>query len=653
MGRGRLGSGSQAGFRELRFGVRGAVDGSPLRVCFGGCRQKRERSEVMNIDRKGIVGIVLAVVGFGGWQVYYTRQVQRAADAQKQAVQAAKAAEPAVVPGASGSQAAPVAASQPAPETAAAGGAAAVSAKEEKTPLKIGSTEYVFSNLGGGVVAARLLGHKSEQGAVLVLNEFGEVPIGAVTEVAGDGVRKPHSFEVEPGGRAIRFERTDARQVRWVKRFVLPSEESVSKGGAGEYGLRLELTVTNQGGEPLTLPGYYVHAGSAAPLHQRDMPIYTGFHMYRDNGGKFVDLNWFNGGGFFSRRTASETFTESAEKLSWVGVTNQYFCSLVTSDVDLKATSEVQRLQYGNQAWARRFSVSDAAWLASGRSTEGAKAGVPRQGVDAALGLPGRVLNPGEGFTQGFELYVGPREYGRLAKMGQDQADILAFGTFGLVSKFLLSSMNVLKGWLGSYAWAIVVLTLIIKTVLWPMQNKATASMKRMSALQPLMTQLREKYKDDPARLNAEVMQLYKDYQVNPFGGCLPMLVQIPIFFGFYNMLGKAVELRNSSFLWVQDLSQPDTVARLLNFPINVLPLIMAVTMFVQMAIQPKSGDPAQQRIFMFMPLIFIFFCYNFASALALYWTVQNLFSIVQLLATKNQETPKLEKMVGRTRARA
>lgn len=131
------------------------------------------------------------------------------------------------------------------------------------------------------------------------------------------------------------------------------------------------------------------------------------------------------------------------------------------------------------------------------------------------------------------------------------------------------------------------------------------------------------------------------------------MLVQIPIFFGFYNMLGKAVELRNSSFLWVQDLSQPDTVARLLNFPINVLPLIMAVTMFVQMAIQPKSGDPAQQRIFMFMPLIFIFFCYNFASALALYWTVQNLFSIVQLLATKNQETPKLEKMVGRTRARA
>jgi YidC/Oxa1 family membrane protein insertase len=213
--------------------------------------------------------------------------------------------------------------------------------------------------------------------------------------------------------------------------------------------------------------------------------------------------------------------------------------------------------------------------------------------------------------------------------------------------------MNVLKGWLGSYAWAIVVLTLIIKTVLWPMQNKATASMKRMSALQPLMTQLREKYKDDPARLNAEVMQLYKDYQVNPFGGCLPMLVQIPIFFGFYNMLGKAVELRNSSFLWVQDLSQPDTVARLLNFPINVLPLIMAVTMFVQMAIQPKSGDPAQQRIFMFMPLIFIFFCYNFASALALYWTVQNLFSIVQLLATKNQETPKLEKMVGRTRARA
>jgi YidC/Oxa1 family membrane protein insertase len=104
------------------------------------------------------------------------------------------------------------------------------------------------------------------------------------------------------------------------------------------------------------------------------------------------------------------------------------------------------------------------------------------------------------------------------------------------------------------------------------------------------MNELREKYKDDPTRMNTELMRLYKDYGINPFGGCLPMLVQIPIFFGFYNMLGKAVELRNARFLWVHDLSQPDTIARLFGIPINPLPLVMAVTMFWQMAISPKSG---------------------------------------------------------------
>jgi YidC/Oxa1 family membrane protein insertase len=144
--------------------------------------------------------------------------------------------------------------------------------------------------------------------------------------------------------------------------------------------------------------------------------------------------------------------------------------------------------------------------------------------------------------------------------------------------------------------------------------------------------------------MNTELMKLYKDYKINPLSGCLPMLIQIPIFLGFYSMLGVAVELRNSSFLWVHDLSQPDTVAHIFNFPINVLPLCMAVTMFIQMAIQPKTGDPAQQKIFMFMPLIFVYFCYNFASALALYWTVQNLFSIVQLYMTRNQAAPVLVK---------
>ena len=206
--------------------------------------------------------------------------------------------------------------------------------------------------------------------------------------------------------------------------------------------------------------------------------------------------------------------------------------------------------------------------------------------------------------------------------------------------------MNGLNGLFHSYAIAIIVLTLMIKSVLWPLQNKATDQMRKMALLSPKMTEVREKYKDDPQKLNTKMMELYKEYGVNPFSGCMPMLIQIPIFFGFYTMLGSAIELRNSQFFWIHDLSQPDTVWHIpgINFPVNLLPIIMAGTMVWQMAISPKSGDAMQQRMMMFMPIIFLVFCYNYASGLALYWTTQNLFSIVQLYLTRNKPLPTLEK---------
>ncbi|MGA7273318.1 MAG: membrane protein insertase YidC, partial [Candidatus Udaeobacter sp.] len=158
---------------------------------------------------------------------------------------------------------------------------------------------------------------------------------------------------------------------------------------------------------------------------------------------------------------------------------------------------------------------------------------------------------------------------------------------------------------------------------------------------------LRDKYKDDPTRMNQEVMKLYKQYGINPVGGCLPMMIQIPIFFGLFKMLGQAVELRNAKFLWVKDLSQPDTIAHLplLGWPINIIPLCMAATQIWLMAMTPKTGDPTQRRIAMFMPLIFLFICYNFAAALALYYTAQNLFSILQFYQNRRQPMPTLEKV--------
>ena len=600
------------------------------------------------MDRKGIIGIVLAVVGFIAWQIYFARESQKTARAQQEAARQAALSRPAPASLPQAESAAPTdapPAAAPSPvQTAPPHAEAPTGEKVEK--LATPSAEYSFTNLGGGIARAVLFQHAAEKGTNVVMNKFGSIPIGAVTQVAGEAVAAP--FEAALSDRQIAFVRQDG-ELETAKKFILPKIGAL-EGQAKlreEYIVRMELTFANRGEKAVSSPGYYVYTGSAAPLHSGDLPNYTGFNWLRGSSNKFIDVNWFRAGGvpLVSGHAERSSYSESYESVAWAGVTNQYFTSLITPVVDEKASSEIQQRQRGSNVWARRFAISDEIWKAHGHSGEAPSGG--RFGVDGAIGMRGFSLSPGQSLTQAFNLYLGPREYRRLASLGHNEDGIMDFGVFGIVSRTLLTSMNTLRGWFGNYAWAIVVLTLIIKTAMWPLQNKATKSMKRMQALQPKMTELREKYKDDPTRMNTELMRLYKEYGINPFGGCLPMLVQIPIFFGFYNMLGKAVELRNAKFLWVHDLSQPDTVARLMGIPINPLPLLMAVTMLWQMAISPKSGDPVQQRVFMFVPLIFIYFCYNFASALALYWTVQNLFSIVQLYVTRNQASPQLQKVAA------
>ncbi len=305
-----------------------------------------------------------------------------------------------------------------------------------------------------------------------------------------------------------------------------------------------------------------------------------------------------------------------SDKIGWAAINSQFFTTVAAP----------QNGATGTGVWSHRFPITTGAGQVLA--------------IEGALRLPAFSLEPGQSVTQSVEIYAGPKIYGVLKNLGDGQERILNFGMFSIVSIFLLNSMNWLHSWTGSYAIAIIILTLCIRGILWPIQNKATASMRQMQELQPRMNELKEKYKDDPTRMNTEVMKLYKEYNVNPLAGCLPMFVQMPVFFGFYRMLGTAIELRGSKFLWVHDLSQPDTVFHLAGYPVNILPICMAITMVVQMSMQPKTGDQAQQKMFMFVPLIFVLFCYNFASALALYWTVQNVFSIAQLYVTRKRTAP-------------
>ncbi len=229
----------------------------------------------------------------------------------------------------------------------------------------------------------------------------------------------------------------------------------------------------------------------------------------------------------------------------------------------------------------------------------------------------------GQSYRQEFLLYFGPRDIHILKYVNYDLVKAIDFGFFTPISKPLLYVLKFFHSFLGNYGFAIILLTVIIKLLFWPLTHKSYASMKDMQKLQPEMQKIRAKFKNDRERQNRELMELYKTHRVNPLGGCLPMLVQIPVFFALYKVLMDAIELRQAPFLlWISDLSLKD--------PYYVTPLIMGATMFIQQKLTPSTMDPTQARIFMLMPVIFTFLFLNFPSGLVLYWLVNNLLTILQ-----------------------
>jgi YidC/Oxa1 family membrane protein insertase len=233
-------------------------------------------------------------------------------------------------------------------------------------------------------------------------------------------------------------------------------------------------------------------------------------------------------------------------------------------------------------------------------------------------------LAPGSSQRYQYIAYFGPLEMEALKASGHQLERSIDFGFFSILAKPLFHVLIYFYGFLGNYGWAIILLTIIIKLLFWPLTHKSYMSMKAMQKLQPEMQKLREKYKNDRDRMNREIMELYKNHRVNPVGGCLPMLVQIPVFFALYKVLMISIELRHAPFLfWITDLSAKD--------PYYVTPLIMGVTMFVQQKMTPMSSvDPIQQKIFLFMPVVFTALFLNFPSGLVIYWMVNNLLTILQ-----------------------
>lgn len=254
--------------------------------------------------------------------------------------------------------------------------------------------------------------------------------------------------------------------------------------------------------------------------------------------------------------------------------------------------------------------------------------------VENRFSSPSLTLEPNEGTSLDYVGYLGPKDYDILRAVGHRFDSAIDLGFFSIIAQPLMISLKFFHGFLGNWGFAIVLLTVCIKAIFWPLTQKSYSSMKAMQKLQPQMAKMREKYASDKQRLNTEMMALYKENRVNPFGGCLPIVIQIPVFFALYQVLLRSIELRHAPFmLWITDLSAADTLfSDLMGLPfaLGPLPLIMGFTMFLQQKMSPTTMEPMQAKMMMMMPVVFTFLFLSFPSGLVVYWLINNVLTIAQ-----------------------
>lgn len=301
-----------------------------------------------------------------------------------------------------------------------------------------------------------------------------------------------------------------------------------------------------------------------------------------------------------------------------------------------KELSKGPIIKQGTISWA---GYTDSYFITTVMPEGGAPQTLTIQGSDAAsrsiLSQGLQTLQPDSSTSYDYTLYMGPKKLTTLQNLGHNLAQAVDYGWLDIIAKPMLWLLNFFYSFTRNYGIAIILLTIVIKLAFWPITQRGMKSMKNMQKLQPKIAKLREKFKDDPAKMNQEMMGLYKTYKINPLGGCLPMLIQIPFFFALYRVLMAAIELRHAPFmLWINDLSMPDRLWLGFDIPflhgLPVLTLLMGGSMYLQQKMTPTVADPTQARIMQFLPVIFTFMFLNFASGLVLYWFVNNLLSMLQ-----------------------
>jgi YidC/Oxa1 family membrane protein insertase len=431
----------------------------------------------------------------------------------------------------------------------------------------------------------------------------------------------------------------------------LKDKDLVREGGANELPLTLSLT-----GKTLNLSGLaqYEASTSALTLQAGDKGSVK-FTCVSPEGLTLVKTFTFKGDSYgfdlavqVTNNTGqsldgqlnldlSENFTgEDADRFHFLGFNG----SINNKLEDMKSGGLKEPKTYaGKVDWAGL----DEGYFMTAIIPDSAKSWVtlsepPKAPMVASVRTPVEALGAGQAAQFSYILYFGPKNLDDLKPLGLGGA--VNFGWFDFLGKPLLSFLNWLERYSYNYGWAIVILTILLRIVFWYPNHKSYKSMKDMAKLQPKVAKLREKYKDDKETMNKELMALYRTFKVNPMAGCLPMVMQLPVFIALYNVLGYAIELRHASFLptlpftnivWLADLSAKD--------PLLITPIVMGATMFLQQKMTPSTGDPTQAKMMMFLPLIFTFMFLNFASGLVIYWLVNNVLSIAQQYYTNKYLT--------------
>jgi YidC/Oxa1 family membrane protein insertase len=454
----------------------------------------------------------------------------------------------------------------------------------------------------GGVITSLILsGYRDQEGAPLELVRPGtSTPLSFGTP----GPWNDELYRVERGRGWVELKWSDGKG-NWVEKRV--------SAGKGKFALEVDVKA---GGEPARA-GVVVASGLQKQLKSEHQGRFGGSDAVIRVGGKLHRVNVAKLKGVESVRGA----------VDFAGVEDQYFLIVL---LPAGGVNEVQ-IEAATDQPAASGPGTEPAPAAAPTAPSGSQ---PRPTAPPPVTVP-EVVAVGSGGVVHGTLYAGAKEHGTLAGYGRGLEETVSFGLFGFLSVGFLAALRWIYSFVGNWGVAIIVLTAGIRVLLFPLNHKSVVAMRRMQALQPKLKAIQERYKErakkDPnvrSRMNQEVMALYKQEGVNPMGGCLPMLVQLPILWALYSLFAYAIELRQAPFIfWIKDLAAKD--------PTYITPILMTASMVLQQRMAPQTGDPAQRRMFMLMPFIFGLMFMSFPSGLVLYWLVNNLFTIGQQVLTE------------------